>query len=305
MTIIIDHSTRRQFVRDFKLPIQIVKDGYFEYYLDLYQEHYGARDKYELLIRTVEEFGSLEAFVEESRRIRVEAVDFVKNQTAYKRLEEDRLTDFKCDFRQKINLYNNHNVGKRFVSIDMVKGNVQSLNFFDKEILQADSYNEFMDKFTKHDYFKQSKQIRQVIFGNLLPKKQQNLQKFIMSLVKERLVQKGVKEEDIFASSSDELVLNGDLFELCKEVLKEDELSDFNFHLELFTLEQIKEDLPVFIKRFENKSGFDIKMGNAKYMAEVIKYIKQEPLHEYDLCFFDEGRIAKYAEPLILTGFLE
>lgn len=300
MNIIIDHATRRQFVRDFKLPIQIVQDGYFEYYLDLYQEHYGAREKYNLLVNTIAEFGSLEAFVEESRRIRTDAVDFVKKQPAYIKLESDRLDSFKAKFSQKINLYNHSNTEKQFVSIDMVKGNVQSFNFFDKDILQADTYDEFMSKFTKHDYFKQSKQIRQVIFGNLSPKKQQNIQKYIMSLVKDLLIENGVNEDDIFASSSDEIVVSGHLFETCEKVLKSENLKHFNFHLELFTLESLKENLPVFIKRFENKNGIDIKMGNAKYMAEIIKYIKDEPLHEYDLYFFDEGRIAKYVEPFIL-----
>lgn len=302
MTIIIDSGTRRQFVRDFKLPIQIVEDGYFEYYLDLYQEHYGSRDKYNLLIETINAFGSLDAFIEESKRIRKEAVDFIKSQPAYLSFEKDNLTEYRSDFKQRINLYNHTNKDKEFVSIDMVKGNVQSLNYFDKDILHADTYEEFMSKFTEHEYFVKSKQIRQVIFGNVSPKKQQNIQKYIMNVVKSKLIEQGVKESDIFAASSDELVIDGRFSDLCREVLELEEMKCFNFHLEIFKLEEIKETLPVFIKRFKNKDGVEIKMGNGKYMAEVVKYIKQEPLHDYDLYFFDEGRIAKYVEPIILTG---
>lgn len=302
MTIKIDLSTRRQFVRDFKLPIQIVEDGYFEYFLDLYQEHYGARDKYNLLIETIESFGSLEDFIEESKRIRKEAVDFIKSQPAYSDFESDKLTEYRSDFKQRINLYNHTNSDKEFVSIDMIKGNIQSLNYFDKNILQANTYEEFMSKFTKHEYFVKSKQIRQVIFGNVSPKKQQNIQKFIMNLVKSKLIEQGLKEEDIFAASSDELVIDGRFANLCKEIMKSEDMTSFDFHLDVFKLEEIKADLPVFIKRFKNKNGVEIKMGNGKYMAEVVKYIKQEPLTDYDLYFFDEGRIAKYLEPIILTG---
>lgn len=296
----IDGGTKRQFVRDFKLPINIVDDNYFEYYLDLYQEHFGSREKYDLFLKTAYSFKSLDDFVAESVRIRREAVEFIQSQPAYEKLSKDDLKEYQSDFSQKVNLYNHLNVGKRFISIDMVKANVQALNFYDKDILQADNYEEFLGKFTEHDYFKKSKQIRQVIFGTAMPKKQQRIQKYIMSLVKSKLISSGVRDSDIYASSPDELVFDADFFDIAQDVLKDEELQFFDFHLDVFSFNSIKCDLSVFIKRFENKDDIEIKMGNSKYMAEVVKYLKNEPISHFDLCFMDEGRIAQYLEPIIL-----
>lgn len=300
MTIIIDETTRRQFVRDYKLPIQIVKDGYFEYYLELFQEHFKSQSRYDLMLETVNFFGSLEAFNNEAKRIRHEAIDFVRANEVYAQLEKDKLTSYDCKFEYKINLYNQLNIGKTFVSIDLVKGNVQALNFYNKEILgNSDTYEDFMKKFTEHEYFIKSKQIRQVIFGNLLPKKQQKIQKFIMGIIRDELIKNGMNENDICASSPDEIVFELDAFKDFQKVLDSDIIKALNLHVEIFKLEKISDDVEGFIKVFQNKEGIELKKCNAKFMPEIIKFLKKEPLNEKDLCFFDEGRIAQYSQPLL------
>lgn len=300
--MIIDESTKRQFVRDFKLPIQIVKDGYFEYYVDLFQEQYQSKDKFELLKETVKIVGGLEAFQEESRRVRHAAIDHIANKDIYKELSNEKLSNFSSSFKYKTNLYNHDNVGKLFISIDLVKGNFQSLKFFNPELVDnAKNYDEFLSQFTDLEYLKKSKQIRQVIFGNLLPKKQKKLQEYMMGVIKECLILSGLEEDMIKATSPDEIVFeieDVDDFKKYEEILKQEKIAQFDIHFEVFKLEEIKEDLDCFLKVFQNKDGFEIKKGNMKYMPELIKYLKKEPLNELDLYFFDEGRIACYNEPL-------
>lgn len=297
--ITIDTMTRRQFVRDYKLPIQIVQDPYFDYFLELFEEHFKSKTKYQLLVDTVNKFDSLDAFVAESKRIRSEAMDYIKNTKSYENLSKDKLDVYKCEFPYKINLYNRDNEGKKFVSIDLVKGNFQALSFYNKELLgEKDSYEEFMKMFTNEEYFIQSKQIRQVIFGNLMPKKQQRIQKFIMNIVKNHLIEHGMKEEDICASSPDEIVFEYDKFKNFKEVLNDDKIKALDLHMDVFTLNAIDDNVDGFIKRFESNKNIEIKNCNMKVMPEVIKFLKSEPLTENDLYFFDEGRIAQYKEPV-------
>lgn len=301
MTIILDHGTRRQFVKDYKLPIQVVQDPYFDYYLDLYEDQFKTRTRYNLLIKTIEQYGSLDAYLKESRRVREEAIDFIKNQDAYNTLAQDRLDHLDLsNFARKSNLYNQLNVGKTFVSIDLVTANVQAFNFYDKAILDnSPDYKTFLSKFTDQEYFFNSKQIRQVIFGNLLPKKQQKIQQFIMLKVLNVLVDMGLDKKAIEASSPDELVFELKELPNYQDFLNAPELQDFNFHVDVFELDNIHEEVEVLIKRFKNKDGIEIKSTNSKHMAEVYKHIVGLPPHEYDTIFFDEGRIAKYLEPLL------
>jgi hypothetical protein len=39
----------KRFVKDYKLPIQVIQQPYFEYFLDLYNADYNAKEKYKLL----------------------------------------------------------------------------------------------------------------------------------------------------------------------------------------------------------------------------------------------------------------
>ena len=301
MTIDINDSTKRQFVKDYKLPIQVVQEPYFSYFLDLYEEDYKSRTRYQLLVDTINHYGSLDAYLNAARKVRENAIDFIEDQPAYKELSKDKLESFDINnFSRKNNLYNQDNAGKTFVSIDLVTANLQSFNLYDKSILgESETYNDFISKFTDSEYLKGSKQIRQVIFGSLSPKKQQRIQKFIMVKVRNALVKLGLNPNDIQASSPDELVFEYHQLENFLEFTNNEEIKDFKFHIEVFTLENIREDIPTFIKRFKNKDGFEIKGGNNKHMAEIIKYVKGLEHHPYDLVFFDEGRIAHYSEKLI------
>lgn len=298
----LNDGTKRQFVKDFKLPIQIVEKGYFEYLIELFQEQYQSRDKLDLLKETISQFDDIDEFNEYCRNVRHEAIDSVSNNEAFKTFSEEKLTSFNTKFGYKTNLYNHLNVGKTFISIDLVKGNFQALKYFDPNILNGtDNYDEFLSQFTDLEYLKKSKQIRQVIFGKLQPKKQKKIQEYLMSLIKTELLNFGIKEDMIKATSPDEIIFEieeNDDYSKYQELLKNDSISKLETHFDVFKLESVNSELDCFIKRYKNKKGIDIKKGNMKYMPELIKYLKKEPLIDKDLAFLDEGRIAFYKEPL-------
>ena len=49
----IDLDLRGRFVKDYNLPIQVLVSPYFEYFLDLYQEDYGSKSKWDKLQKEI------------------------------------------------------------------------------------------------------------------------------------------------------------------------------------------------------------------------------------------------------------
>lgn len=62
--------------------------------------------------------------------------------------------------------------GAFFFSLDLKKVNYHVLKFYYPNlVLNTHTYEDFIGQFTEFDYIRKSKYIRQVIFGNLNPKK--------------------------------------------------------------------------------------------------------------------------------------
>ena len=72
----------------------------------------------------------------------------------------------------------------------------------------CENYKELVSKFTEIKPFIESKQIRQVIFGHLNPKRQQTIQKYMMNLVVEILDKNGFDKCRFLSASSDEVILS-------------------------------------------------------------------------------------------------
>lgn len=71
----------------------------------------------------------------------------------------------------------------------MKKANFTALRHYNKDIVGGkDTYEDFLGMFTDENYFKESKYIRQVIFGNVNPKRQITYEKFLMDKVLVKLL---------------------------------------------------------------------------------------------------------------------
>ena len=299
---------KRQFLKDCKIPIQIVIEPYFSYFLDQLEKQYKSRTQYNHFIKTINDCGGFEKFELASKATREGAIDYILSKPEYQDFKDDPLTQYKAiSFPRKNALLKTDNVGKKFVSIDLKTANLQSINLYNKSILgDSETYNDFISKFTEHEYFKKSKSIRQVIFGLCSPKKQENIQKFIMSKVKNALTSLGLKETNIYAASPDELIFEYDCLTNFKDFLLDDQVKPFKFHIQVFDLKNIKDSIPVYLKVFDKEmcdnldNDIEIKGGHNKYIIEVVKYIEGKEKHKNDLVFLDEGRIAFYQEHLIL-----
>lgn len=300
-----NHKTLNRFVRDFSLPIQLIRDPYFEYYVDLFDKIYNSKELYSLLKETVEKCGGEEQFYIESKKITENVINTVKETSQFQSFNSCDLKEFNVKLNiEKKEIYRSGNDGEKFLSIDLKKANFNVLKYFDPNIiLNQNTYEEFISLFTDLEYIKKSKYIRQVIFGNLNPNRQQKIQLYIMSQFL-KIIENYFGLYSINNVSSDEIVIRlekseNELNQFLRRSLEEKakELG-IEIHIRLFKLKQLK-PYDFYVKEFLNSNEIEFKACPSVYMPQIYKKYFNLDLHEYDLHFYFEDRIAKFIEPLL------
>ena len=305
---------RKYFVKDMSIPIQVLQDPYFYNYIQLLDPYFDTFQKMKLLEDAIEFYDSEEDFMVASARIRNYILNTIKALDAYKRFNTMDMSSFRpISLVSNQNLYNPLNDGKLFVSIDLVKANFQSLEYAVNGIWNElsegiHSYTDLVTYFSSTDYFRKSKKIRQIIFGNLNPKRQQTIQRHIMSLLKADLIKDDViKENDIKMASSDELVWveenerlgYSDIAPALEE--RAIEVANAKVRVTIFRLKRVGTDnFKFYVKEEINDNGEKkiIKGVNSAYMPEVVRFLNGESSLEVDRFYMNDGRLSKFVNPL-------
>lgn len=316
---------RRRFVKDFNLPINIVDDPYFGYYMRAYD--FFPREDYVRVLSDIREKydDNIDAWLQHYADIRDRIITTIENSEAYKRFNEMDIKPFR-DFSDNssyrnvrdLNIYNNENTGGIFVSIDLKKANFQALRYIDPEIVfGCETYEELMEMFGGDDYFKKSKYTRQVIFGKLNPKRTITVEKYLMYSIceDERNVnfRQLIENTELVTIKSDEIIFRVDpqKFEvtsgLLTSVMKEiKENNGLDVRAEVFKLERIVctnhngTTVDGYIRRFYlDGKRYDLKNVSSIFFPQVYAFCKGRPLlSDYDLVFRAEDQIAKFLHPL-------
>ena len=298
------HSLRKRFVKDQSLPILLLQDPHFDYYLDLYEEQYSARTLYELLEEEVEQWGSVELFLQSYNELKNTIIGAVLEKKAFKDFNNDRLEQYQVQGNiPKANLYSSNNHRQNFISIDLKKANFHTLRYYDSDMVNGSlTYEEWLANFTNSVYMKKSKYIRQVIFGNLNPKKQQKIQKFVTYGFLEKL-KEYVSVENIMSASHDEIIVKDqegiNMTELKVELEK---IYDgaFPLHIEKFTLvcqHPVKEF--GFVKEYHDSDKVEFKGVPGLFMAQAYKNYLGKEVDERDLLFYQDGYTAKFVQTVL------
>lgn len=292
------HSLRKRFVKDYRLPITLLRDPYFEYFIDLYT-HVNAREKYDEFVDLVERLGGEEQFFAESKRIIQEMIERVKSTMAYEDFSNFNMEVYKThnSFGKSSPIFHAENDGRWFTSIDLVKANWQSLSYYDSMLVSGkDSYEEWASMFTDEPYYLESKQIRQVVFGNLNPKRQQKLQRFIIDYVWDCL--RTYADAEIIGATSDELIITHSSEPTEKELskIKRNLPIEADLHFDTYRLVRVGDN--PFYKREYLDGSFDLKGVPAHYYAEVLQHVLGNEPTEMDRTSFFEGRVVRFLEPL-------
>lgn len=310
---------KKRFTHDFKIPVTIFEDQYWNWCIDLFEIGYQAKTKWNKLLNLIdsEYSGDIIDFLTDYKNHRETMIQWVKENEDFKKFNSSK--DFrKFQLSQELkqvgraNIYNEDNIGKRFISIDLRKANFQVIAYvtgLSYKIYPVDIDEIYLDWIKSLfpessngmiDYLYNSKYTREVIFGNCNPSRQITVERWLVS--KAWKYEEGLRPVQL---GSDELVL---------EVLdgKDHQIhvpGDIDARVEDFTLElwTWKTHNNALEKIYRRNTGEKLDISQFRsikkyYMPQIYEDIYSIPrdLEGRDRLFFLEksADLCKFVNPL-------
>lgn len=304
-------TLRKRFCKDTGLQINVMSDSYFRQRLDLFDATDAYKDYLDMTHRYANEDKS---YLDYYDSVWENAVEYIKSSDTFELFNTTDMCAYTNITYKNIpsgDVYKQPNVGKTYISIDMVKANFTCLVHFERKTpfgkqIETDGYDygSFMRRFTDNDFIIKSKNIRQIIFGKCNTNRFATYQKYMMGTVVDALIKIGIKLEDICSLRNDEIIIqmptDSSLVDEIKDIANN---TGFPLRTEIFTLEQILDyaDSDAFpegrivgyIKRFDNEA-FETKCVSAVDAAPVTRFLKSGTILDTDLVFPNEKRLAKF-----------
>ena len=296
-----DKKLIARFCKDFNLPIKIYDREYFNYFATLYNDYFKVDENMELLKEALSEFEDSTEFLNYYNELQDLIINTIKEKEEYVEFSNADFNKFKVNSKYCVaNIYKNTNLGKCFVSIDLNKANFQALHFYNKNIVEkTESYEEFISKFTKFKYFAKSKHFRQVVFGNLNPKRQLKIEQFLIEQIIEFLSSKNILcKDDIVMATKDEVVFEIDENNVPNVKLILDSIKsnlNIDVKVEAFKLNGI---CGYYVKEDLNSNKYTFSCVPSIYYPQVFKIYHNLEINEKDLTFFYEGNLARFMNPI-------
>jgi len=322
----INETLKRKFLKDFQVPYSITEEPYFTnaiVTLDYIEEFKIFNDYISNFNNTDELYKYSDNLVGSKKEIG-SIMTHLQAQPNYTTVFNNK--DFYEGFELRLkntnvnkisNLYSNNNVGKTFISIDMKEANYQVFNMFG--VVKEKTYKEFIKSFTNYEYFHKSKQIRQIIFGQLNSKRQQIYQHYIMSKLYKVLTQYLDDNYEVYYHTSDELLIElkqdnlsnayvGVINKIEQLIVNNDELNKIEFKVSVFDLSVLKTESGFYhYKEFTQKPNKPKGVSKSEYL-EVYKLVNNLPVIESDLyTVINTGKTKRIAklEPLkVITNLV-
>lgn len=303
----VSEKLKERFCKDCNIPLRLYKEPYFTERLQLYDSYYNTLDKWNIFVRELEKYKCEQDYLEEYNRVKNAAINDIKISDGYKRFNEEDMGKYSVKYKDlpSKDIYKSSNVGKLFISIDMRKANFSALKFYDKSIFSnADTWEEFVGRYTENKHIVNSKYIRQVILGNCNPKRQVTYEKYLMGLVLEVLIDElGYSASDIVFFSNDEIVIDMGKYEDCirkRELIEWQIKGYFNipFRIELFYLRKITGTNGYYKEIVKNiiEREYEFKCLNNYTLPFVLRKFNEEEITENDKVFYHEGLLSKFIE---------
>lgn len=303
----VSEKLKERFCKDCNIPLRLYKEPYFTERLQLYDSYYNTLDKWNIFVRELEKYKCEQDYLEEYNRVKNAAINDIKISDGYKRFNEEDMGKYSVKYKDlpSKDIYKSSNVGKLFISIDMRKANFSALKFYDKSIFSnADTWEEFVGRYTENKHIVNSKYIRQVILGNCNPKRQVTYEKYLMGLVLEVLIDElGYSASDIEFFSNDEIVIDVRKYEDCirkRELIEWQIKGYFNipFRIELFYLRKITGTNGYYKEIVKNiiEREYEFKCLNNYTLPFVLRKFNREEITENDKVFYHEGLLSKFIE---------
>ena len=299
----LSHSVKKRFVKDYHLPIKLLDDDMLEYYVDLYDRTHNTKYNYANLKMAIYELDGEEGFMKEFNGLKDNIINDICNKESYRELAHEPIPDAYIPVNQISNqkIYTPMFHGTYMISIDMKQANFNSLKYYNPKIVDdASTYDQFISGYTAQSYMKQSKQLRQVIFGNLLPKKQQQIQKGILAEIGDAIIPNITNEvtkmgtDELIILNLDSATLNNTLADVIFAI--PNKFLDL-VRVEVFRVEHIHPTKPFYARIYEN-GKVEIKNVPSVYYPQVYKKFFKIPFDYKDLLFEYEGDKVSFVDPL-------
>lgn len=303
-----------EFAKLFKLNIPV--EEHFEYYIQTLSQSFEFKD----ICLLVNQYAEFEEWLQKNGYNNVghykmgtvyeRIKDYLLMTEAMVRCQEFNYSDTKFYERDHLKMYE----GNFMLSLDFSSANFQSVKIFDHEKQMKTSWKELCDSLRIHPMISSSKSFRQVVFGNLNPKRFQKIQHYhILKLVE--ALEVIFPPEDIIFVSHDELVMNlGDDESIANErieqiltavrTIKEERLSDgetwMNVNPTIFKMNKISKGVYVKTIYFQTIDSiieaYKTLYGcpGSVYYINFKKHILGEEVDERDCFFIVENRLAKW-----------
>jgi hypothetical protein len=282
------------FARYTKLPISVYSVDSIDYYIDLLDKYYkGCKVIWNQFIEEVKK----NDIVKEVGRVSEEITYIIINNNDYNILKTKKPV-LNIGNIMSTNLYNSQNNGKRYVSFDITKGNFSVLRLWCPAIFGVNvSWYDFVSKFTDSEFIRDSKIMREIIFGKAgFTKLANSLQEHEINSLYLYL---GDKLSTLYSKKGDEII-----YEIDDSITEEyiNELMDGykNKHIfksSIFTIHCI-DKTPYFYKLFPN-GRIELKTVPKKYVMQVIKKLEGKEINKLDLTGVDEdGNIYVYVKSI-------
>jgi hypothetical protein len=297
---------KERFCKDLNIPIKIFTEPYFMSRLTLYDNYYHCLEKYHHFVDLIEKIGGEEAYFEYYNKIKDAAITYLnENKDMFHFSKEEDMSKYtiKNTGFPKRDIYHTNNDGKYFVSFDMKRGNFTALHHYNPNIVGGkNTYEEFLGMFTNEPHLLESKYVRQVIFGNVNPRRQVTYEHYLMDKVLDDILTYCDKT-DVVCFSTDEIVIRVDednmknIMPKVKETVSKSCNDNINIRSELFKLHKIKGLSDGFVKEILDGEGdLVVKCVNTLDLPFVFREIYNLPDNDNDFIFMYEGKFAKLLE---------
>lgn len=204
----ITSKLKERFCKDCNIPIRIYDEPYFMERIELYDKFYGTVEKWNIFVEELQKYSNEQQYFEEYNRVKDAAISDIKASEGYQSFNQLDMNEYpiKHTGLPSKDIFHPSNDGRVFISVDMKKANFSALHRYDPGIFgYADTWEDFIRKYTDNKHIIASKYIRQVILGNCNPRRHITYEKILMDKVIDE-ISDVVPERRIVFFSNDEIV---------------------------------------------------------------------------------------------------
>lgn len=297
-------ALKKRFCKDCNLPIVVFDNPYFYERLQTIDILFNCVSKFNVFCTELRQFANEQDYFEYYNKVKDSIIDFIKAKDEYNTFNNENYPIEAAV--SKRNVYVEDNDGGAFISIDMKKANFSALKHYSPKIFDgADTWEQFVDKFTDSQHIIHSKYIRQVVLGACNPKKQIRYEHYLMNILCKHIIDT-IYSVSVFSLGEDEIILSvpreygvGSGFSL-SELKKVVDSCPFGIgqlvRVEMFELFKI-EGTDGYIKIYNSDSNeVEFKCLNAEIFHQIVKHYFGKPITENDLVFYHDGKLSKFLE---------